>query len=366
MLSSMSVTCAAAARSVSVEQAPGGEGLGCAVQPPRLHSPKRDAPLRPHAASMMRFPPRAPGGPCARACDAKQPHAPRGCSRRIARAQRQPGHAAHRSTAPRRGWHAPAPCGRAGCGLRALGMPLPGVPIALTTTIFCCTAMSIISFAAFLMRSGEPTQVPPNLGRRAKRRVSRTEMADQGWHAGVCAALRGRAARAAAGARTCEPPTTCREGKRLRQRPWAPPPWRTRQAQPTGLRRAWRRRTRGGARRAAEPCRPRCRRRDERSAARAAPAAAVPHLVQQHAGNRRPPATRRRRACCCTGGAAAAPASAHAETRTGEVVATEVAPPAPSADVAWLQSGAALPEPWPWRAGVRSALAWPPPWRARC
>lgn len=103
-----------------------------------------------------------------------------------------PEHAAHGSAAPRRGWHAPAPCGRAGCGLRALGMPLPGVPIALTTTIFCATFMSIISFAEFLMRSGEPTQVPPNLGRRAKRRVSRTENGRPGVACRLCAALRGR------------------------------------------------------------------------------------------------------------------------------------------------------------------------------
>ena len=54
--------------------------------------------------------------------------------------------------------------------VRALGMPLPGVPMALTTTIFRATGMSIISFAAFLMRSGEPTQVPPNLAGAAAAR----------------------------------------------------------------------------------------------------------------------------------------------------------------------------------------------------
>ena len=47
--------------------------------------------------------------------------------------------------------------------LRAFGTPLPGVPMALTTTILCAAESSIISFAALRMRSEEPTQVPPNL-----------------------------------------------------------------------------------------------------------------------------------------------------------------------------------------------------------
>ena len=54
-----------------------------------------------------------------------------------------------------------APAGA--CHPRALGMPLPGVPMAETTTHLCALGSSFISFAAFRMRSDDPTHVPPNL-----------------------------------------------------------------------------------------------------------------------------------------------------------------------------------------------------------
>lgn len=55
----------------------------------------------------------------------------------------------------------------------AFGMPPPGVPIAETTTILFFAGSSSISFAAFLMRSAEPTQVPPNLSRQTQRQLSK-------------------------------------------------------------------------------------------------------------------------------------------------------------------------------------------------
>ena len=58
---------------------------------------------------------------------------------------------------------------------RALGMPLPGVPMAETTTHLCVLGSSVISFAAFRMRSDDPTHVPPNLRRYTGEAAGREE-----------------------------------------------------------------------------------------------------------------------------------------------------------------------------------------------